>query len=167
MIEVDINKPLDAEQTEYVFKREKFLEGIKEEKESKEFLEEIKEEDLLPRNYIIGQASEPTPYYGICERIPYCESTVTLKMYKETRRMYVEYFNKNVFCCYFSGFLGVLKCDKCSTIVDLWPCYEKRVYWIHTCMYCNNIITKKKLGLTTYQLRKDDKHLYKHIEIIK
>lgn len=99
------------------------------------------------------------------KRPPPNPEEITHETYRETRRLYTEYYSYRINQCFYSGFLSILKC-KCGSIVDSFPCYQKRIYHIKQCTYCKGGTAMGKLSIPEHIKSAEEKWQYHHVNIV-
>lgn len=55
-------------------------------------------------------------------------TSCNLKAYYAMKHNWVQFFNLRLGNGYYNGNLAITRCQKCSFVIDCWPCKEKRHY---------------------------------------
>lgn len=61
-----------------------------------------------------------------------------LTSYYRMKGKWLQYYQKFVYDGYHQGNMAIARCCSCKTVIDVWPCKERRMYDLPDieCMYC-------------------------------
>lgn len=151
----DLNKAPELQ----TFNTKEFL-GMNFDKEA--FIAGIKESDLIEKPFVSENQKLKNKTYN-WKTMP----VINKQSYRKIRSYMISYYEQQFKNCYFSGFFAIMLCSKCESIIDMFPCYEKRIYWITSglCKYCIGDLKKDiSVAFNTERIN-EKKWKYHHYKI--